>query len=47
MPGLLTLVQSVQVVAGLLVLVVGTLALVERAAASPSGAKAADVESAR
>ncbi|MFI9326565.1 hypothetical protein ACIGZJ_03355 [Kitasatospora sp. NPDC052868] len=44
-PGLLTLVESVQVVTGLLVLAVGAVALVERAAAGSVGAGAADVES--
>ncbi|MEV0532027.1 hypothetical protein [Kitasatospora sp. NPDC050463] len=44
-PGLLTLVQSVQVVAGVLVLAVGAIALVERAAASSARTAAADVES--
>ncbi|MGV9268590.1 hypothetical protein ACWDRR_28430 [Kitasatospora sp. NPDC003701] len=46
-PGLLTLVESVQVVTGLLVLAVGAVALAERAAAGPLGAGAADVESTR
>lgn len=44
-PGLLTLVEAAQVVAGVLVLAVGAVALVERAAASSLRAGAADVES--